>query len=133
MKEKRLTHYLFSLVLLALLTAISAPAMAQSSIPPGSVRIHYHRNNIDYAGWAVFDWTGAKNPSPIYQNPGNPQTGSDDFGVYWDIALAEGATQLFFIVRNADGSVKNCQSNMVLNILTYGCDRQSRRRQPPRL
>jgi hypothetical protein len=41
---------------------------------------------------------------------------SDDFGVYWDIALADGATQLLFIVRNADGSVKNCQSDMVLDI-----------------
>jgi pullulanase len=41
---------------------------------------------------------------------------SDDFGVYWDIGLAPGATQLFFIVRNADGSIKNCQSDMVVDI-----------------
>jgi pullulanase-type alpha-1,6-glucosidase len=120
MKEKRVTRYLFSLAVLTLLTAISTLATAQLSIPAGSVRIHYHRNNADYAGWAIFDWTGAKNPSPSYQNPGNPQTGSDDFGVYWDIALADGATQLFFIVRNADGSVKNCSSDMVLNIATNG-------------
>jgi pullulanase len=37
--------------------------------------------------------------------------------VYWDIALAPGATQLFFIVRNADGSVKNCQSDMPQTII----------------
>jgi pullulanase len=112
----KLTHYLFFLAVLALVTAISARATAQSSIPAGSVRIHYHRSNADYAGWAIFDWTGALNPSPSYQNPGTPPPGSDDFGVYWDIALASGATQLFFIVRNADGSVKNCQSDMVLDI-----------------
>jgi pullulanase len=122
MKEKRLTRYLFAIAKLALLAAIPTPAMAQSSIPAGSVRIHYHRNNADYAGWAIFDWTGAKDPSLSYQNPGNPQTGSDDFGVHWDIALADGATQLFFIVRNADGAVKNCQSDMVLNIATNGLE-----------
>ena len=125
MKEKRITRCFFfvtALAALALVTAISTPATAQSPIPAGSVRIHYHRNNADYAGWAIYDWTGAKNPSPSYANPGNPQTGTDEFGVYWDIALADGASQLFFIVRNADGSVKNCQSNMVLNIVTNGVE-----------
>jgi pullulanase len=112
----KLTRYFLSLTVLALVTAISAPAIAQSSIPAGSVRIHYHRTNADYTGWTIFDWTGALNPSRSYQNPGTPPPVSDDFGVYWDIALAPGAAQLFFIVRNADGSVKNCQSDMVLDI-----------------
>jgi len=112
----KLTRYLFSLAVIALLTANLAPAIAQSSIPAGSVRIHYHRNNADYAGWTIFDWTGALHPSPSYQDPGTPPPVSDDFGVYWDIALVPGATQLFFIVRNADGSVKNCQSDMILDI-----------------
>jgi pullulanase len=109
-------RYLFSLAVLALLTVIPATAMAQLSIPVGSVRIHFHRNNGDYAGWTIFDWAGAKNPSSSYQNPGTPPPVSDDFGVYWDIALADRATQLFFIVRNADGTVKNCPSDMVLDI-----------------
>jgi hypothetical protein len=102
----KLTRYFFSLAALALLTAFLSQAIAESSIPAGSVRIHYHRNNADYEGWTVYDWTGAKNPSPSWQNPGTPPFVSDDFGVYWDIALADGATQLFFIVRNADGNVK---------------------------
>ena len=104
MKEKRIISYFYCVAVLVLATAISIPTKAQSPIPTGSVRIHYHRNNADYAGWAIYDWTGAKSPSPSYANPGNPQTGTDDFGVYWDIALADRATQLFFIVRNADGS-----------------------------
>jgi glucoamylase len=112
----KLARCFFSLALLVLLMAISAPAMAQSSIAKGFVRIHYHRNMADYSGWTIYDWTGAKNPSPGWQNPGIPPPVSDDFGVYWDIALADGATQLFFIVRNADGGVKNCQSDMVLDI-----------------
>ena len=118
----KLTRYFFSLAVLALVTVISAPEIAQSSIPAGSVRIHYHRNNADYTGWTIFDWTGALNPSSSYQNPGTPPPVPDDFGVYWDIALAPGATQLFFIVRNADGSVKNCQSDMMLNIATNGLE-----------
>jgi uncharacterized linocin/CFP29 family protein len=88
----------------------------QKEIPKGSVRIHYHRNNADYAGWTVFVWTGAKKQSRRWQDPGTPPPATDDFGVYWDIALADGATQLFFIVRNAAGDVKNCQTDMVLNV-----------------
>src|SRR6266481_5960848 len=101
----KLPRYLLSLAVLALLTSISAPTIAQTSISAGSVRIHDLRKNADYAGWTIYDWTGAKNPSPSWQNPGTPPPVSDDFGVYWDIALADGATQLLFIVRNADGSV----------------------------
>jgi pullulanase len=111
---------LLSLVPLAVFTA--AQVQAQSVLPPNTVRIHYHRTNGDYAGWAIYDWTGAKNPSPSWQQPGNPQTGNDDFGVYWDIALADGAPQLFFIVRNADGTIKNCPDDMVLTIATQGLE-----------
>ena len=82
------------LSLLAIGTLTAAQAEAQSTLPANTVRIHYHRTNGDYAGWAIYDWTGAKNPSPSWQNPGNPQTGTDDFGVYWDIALADGAPLL---------------------------------------
>jgi hypothetical protein len=57
MKEKRITRYFFCLAVVVLATAISVPATAQSPIPAGSVRIHYHRNNADYAGWAIYDWT----------------------------------------------------------------------------
>ena len=103
------------------LAALAATSLeAQSTIPPNTARIHYHRTNGDYAGWAIYDWTGTKNPSPSWQQPGNPQTGNDDFGVYWDIALADGATQLFFIVRNADGTVKNCPNDMILTLATQG-------------
>jgi hypothetical protein len=49
----------------------------------------------------IYDWTGAKNPSPGWLNPGAPSSVSPDFGVYWDIALANAASELFFIVRNA--------------------------------
>src|ERR1700759_504571 len=79
----KLTRFFF-IAMLALVTAISARATAQSSIPAGSVRIHYHRSNADYAGWTLFDWTGALNPSPSYQNPGTPPPGSDGFSVYWE-------------------------------------------------
>ena len=111
-----LTRYCFLLVMLVFLAGIWAPATAKSAIPAGSVRIHYQRTNTDYAGWTIYDWTGAKNPSPSWLNPATPSPGSDEFGVYWDIALANAASQLFFIVRNADGSVKNCQSDMVLDL-----------------
>src|SRR6266404_4990236 len=92
----KFTRYFFSLAVLALVTAISARATAQSSIPADSVRIHYHRNNADYAGWTIFDWTGALNPSFSYPDPRTPPPLSDDFGVYWDIALAPRSNSTLF-------------------------------------
>src|ERR1700759_2696847 len=121
----KLTRFFF-IAMLALVTAISARATAQSSIPAGSVRIHYHRSNADYAGWTIFDWTGALNPSPSYQNPGTPPPGSDGFGVYWDIALAPEEPQLFFIFRNVKARVKTGQGEMVLElpkVLRFGFSR----------
>ena len=61
MKESRITGYFYRVAVLVLATAVSISTKAQSPIPTGSVRIHYHRNNADYAGWAIYDWTGAKN------------------------------------------------------------------------
>jgi pullulanase len=122
MKVKGFTRYLFSLAVLALLTVISTPAMAQSTIPAGSVRIHYHRNNADYAGWAIYDWTGAKIPVLVTKTPVIHRlavTPSAFIGISpW---LTE-RLSCFCIVRNADGSVKNCPSDMVLNIATNGLE-----------
>ncbi|MFO1272248.1 MAG: pullulanase-type alpha-1,6-glucosidase [Rubrivivax sp.] len=84
---------------------------AHAAAPPGAARIHYQRGSADYAGWVIYTWTGALNPSPSY--PGNQgPSGNDGFGVYYDVPLASGATQLNFILTN--GATKNCPSDMTL-------------------
>ena len=113
-------HALCSLRLLYTVTFTAILVIsARAQIPSDVARIHYHRTNGDYQGWSIYVWTGAANPSPSYNSP-YPPNGTDNFGIYFDVALAPGATQLFFIVRNADGSVKNCPSDMVLNLGSQG-------------
>jgi pullulanase-type alpha-1,6-glucosidase len=83
--------------------------------PPqaASARIHYNRIAGDYAGWVIYTWNGAANPSPSY--PGNQgPSGTDSFGVYYDVALVPGAPVLNFILTN--GASKNCPNDMTLNL-----------------
>jgi uncharacterized linocin/CFP29 family protein len=86
---------------------------------PIAARIHYRRKAGDYDGWSIFVWKGAKNPSPSWAQPYS-RTGTDDFGIYFDVEVARGATELFFIIRDAGGNVKNCPEDMVLDLGTQG-------------
>jgi len=83
--------------------------------PPqaSSARIHYNRIAGDYAGWVIYTWNGALNPSPSY--PGNQgPSGTDAFGVFYDVPLVAGAPLLNFILTN--GASKNCPNDMTLNL-----------------
>jgi pullulanase len=98
--------------LLALLISVAAPAgFANAAAPAGDVRIHYHRDAADYAGWQLYTWYGALNPSPQW-NPAQPPTGSDGFGVYYDVAAKTTDTGLNFILHDASGNNKNCPNDM---------------------
>jgi hypothetical protein len=60
---------LLSLAVLALLTSISAPTIAQTSNSAGSVRIHYLRKNADYAGWTIYTGQEPKIPALVGKIP----------------------------------------------------------------
>ena len=97
---------------LALLFFVSAPTgFANAAAPAGDVRIHYHRDGGDYAGWQLYTWYGALNPSPQW-NPAQPNTGTDGFGVYYDVAINTADTGLNFILHDASGNNKNCPNDM---------------------
>lgn len=81
---------------LAALLAVPAPAAP----PDGHARIHYHRPKGDYAGWGLHAWEDTR-LSVAWTSP-LAQTGRDDWGVYWDVPLADGAKKLGFIVHQGD-------------------------------
>jgi pullulanase len=101
----------FALVGAFLPAAVAAP-------PADTARVHYNRTAADYTGWVIYTWTGAANPSPSYPGSQGP-SGSDSFGVYYDVPLAAAATQLNFILTN--GASKNCPSDMTL-VLSAGTE-----------
>ena len=77
------------------------PQVAPSS--PGSgattLKIHYHRTNGDYTGVMIHTW-GAAN-SPVW-NQGFVPDGSDSFGVYFNVQLAQSTGDVGYILHVGD-------------------------------
>ena len=86
-----------ALWLLALL--VSAAAQAQT-LPDGVARIHYQRPDGDYQGFELHVWEDTL--EEVTWQDGLDIAGTTDFGVYWDVRLAEGAQQVGFIVHRGD-------------------------------
>ena len=63
---------LFSRLSLLFLFTFLFTAAASAAVAPATVRIHYSRSASDYAGWQLYTWYGALNPSPQW-NPAQPQ------------------------------------------------------------
>ena len=65
--------------------------------------IHYHRTDGDYAGWGLHLWGDAIDPTEATQwaTPKMP-TGTDDYGVYFEIKLADATKPVNFIVHKGD-------------------------------
>jgi pullulanase-type alpha-1,6-glucosidase len=69
-------------------------AAATAGAPATSLRVHYRRNNGDYAGWQIHTWGAAQSPA---WNGGWNAAGTDDFGVYYDVPLASGTGTVGFL------------------------------------
>jgi pullulanase len=101
----------------------SQPALGMNPIPSGDVRIHYHRGDGTYTGWAVYSWNASTSTNAWCS--GEVQiTGVDSFGVYFDIPVnpAQGspAGQLGFIINNCDnGQIKDPGVNQYLQVTQY--------------
>jgi len=91
-----------ALVLLAALTglAVAAYAAAAPPLPPNTARIHYHRSHADYDGWGLHTWDGAVRET-AWGSPQQP-TGTDAWGVWWDVPIKPDAARLGVIVHKGD-------------------------------
>ncbi len=83
------------------------PALAQSD---ATLTIHYFRFDDDYLGWGLHLWNAVEEDGGTFiiegqsydwQNP-LPPTGSDDYGVYWEVPIAYPENELGFIIHNGD-------------------------------
>src|SRR6202165_319629 len=106
LSRSRASRVYVLLVCVAVITAVAAAVVA-----PATVRIHYNRTAGDYTGWQLYTWYGALNPSPQW-NPAQPPTGSDTFGVYYDVPANTADTGLNFILHDVTGNIKNCPNDM---------------------
>ncbi len=101
----------------------SQPAIGTNPIPSGDVRIHYHRGDGTYTGWALYTWN-ASTENNSWCSSEVPITGIDSYGVYFDVSVnpTQGTPpgQLGFIINNCDnGGAKDPGPNQYLQVTQY--------------
>lgn len=72
-----------------------------AALADGFVRLHYFRQDGNYAGWGLHLWGEGYGGPAIDWGKAMEPTGKDTFGVFWDIAY-KGAGGLSFIIHKGD-------------------------------
>ena len=79
----------------------SAPSLSNpTAILPGYVRVHYHRTDGNYSGWTIYAFYDTTEYTGDYNSGLVPVTNSDDYGVYFDVAVIPNAQNLGLIIHN---------------------------------
>ncbi|GAA3814063.1 hypothetical protein GCM10022226_38580 [Sphaerisporangium flaviroseum] len=78
--------------------------------------VHYRRPDGNYEGWGLHVWGGAADPTE-WATPVQP-AGTDGFGAYYRVPLAEGATSLSYIIHKGDE--KDLPGDQSLELATTG-------------
>ena len=90
----------FRVLRLLLCVLASAQAFAQSAIPSGDIRIHYFRPDGNYSGWTVYAFDNTTENTGNYGGGPVQVTGTDGYGVYFDVGVTAGAQEVGIILHN---------------------------------
>ena len=93
------------------LTVVGLSPESFAAAPDGYARIHFQRSDGRYEGWGLHVWGDghALGGDVLWTDPLKP-SGTTDFGIYFDVPLADGATELNFIIhKGADKSISTDQ------------------------
>ena len=86
--------------LAALVLMLAALVLAQTNLPDNTARVHYQRPDGAYEGFKLHVWEDTT--EEVTWENGLEPSGSDDYGVYWDVSLKDDAQKLGFIVHKGD-------------------------------
>lgn len=75
-------------------------SFASAQVAEDTARIHYFRPDGAYQGFQLHVWEDTT--EEVTWEDGLELSGQDDYGVYWDVNLKEGAEKLGFIVHKGD-------------------------------
>ena len=78
-----------------------------TEIPENHLRVHYQRADQAYDGLGLWNWGDVATPSETvagWPDGATAVTGSDDYGVYYDIELTSDARNVNFLVNNKAGT-----------------------------
>ncbi len=98
---------------------VPGTVLAQGQDTCETAIVHYKRNGIDYEGWGLHIWGPTAVDGVTWTEPYQP-TGSDDYGILWEIPMAEGADFLNYIVHNGDE--KDPGPDQVMTFAQVGCE-----------
>ena len=121
MSRPKLCNVNAAVFALLILFGLARPVLAQ--VPSGDVRIHYYRPDDNYNGWALYAWNASTASYSWCQNQVS-QSGTDSFGVYFDVPVSSTAGsppgQLGFIINNCnDNQLKDPGPNQYLQVTEY--------------
>ncbi len=89
------------------------------NIPANTARIHFYRPDGVYTNWTVYAFGDTTADSSNYNAGPIFQTGSDEYGAYYDVPLKPGGSDLGFIVHNIATGTKNTPADLHLDITDY--------------
>ena len=94
-------------------------AALQAALPANLGRIHYHRVEGGYEGWGLHIW-GAGLDFVQEVSWGKPliPAGQDAFGIFFDVPILPGPTDIGFILHKGD--IKNVAKDMNWRVETQG-------------
>ena len=113
------------MLLLCALGFFQVTAAADPTIPAGDVRIHYHRPDGNYSGWTVYAFDNTTENTGNYGGGPVQVTGTDGFGVYFDVGVTTGAQEVGIIIHNptaAGGDQKDTPNNLFVDPSTQGIE-----------
>jgi pullulanase len=68
-------------------------------LPENTIRIHYDREDQNYDGWSLWTWGDVAAPTENWPN-GEDSSGIGKYGAYYDLKLAEDASEIGFLFVN---------------------------------
>ncbi|WP_419806878.1 pullulanase-type alpha-1,6-glucosidase [Terriglobus sp.] len=92
---------------------------ANTAIPANTARIHFYRPDGNYAGWFDYSFNDTTADTGNYSSGNVPQSGTDRYGIYFDVPLKPVAADIGFIVHNIQTGTKNTPNDNHLNLLQY--------------
>ena len=85
---------------LCVATILTGLLIGVAQVPENVARVHYQRPAGDYEGWMLHVWEDSTDA--VTWEQGLEVAGEDDYGVYWDVNLAEDAELLGMLVHKGD-------------------------------
>ena len=102
-----------------------ALAQADPAIPSGDIRIHYRRPDGNYSGWTIYAFDNTTENTGNYGGGPVQVTGTDSFGVYFDVGVTTGAQEVGIIIHNPTapgGDQKDTPNNLFVDPAAQGIE-----------